>query len=79
MLVALTTVSSWELGIIFILVFGAGVILGMVGIACLISSLLNYTASRLEGIHEKITAVTGIISISFGIYLITQVLLTYHY
>ena len=75
MLVALTTVTSWELGLIYILIFGAGVILGMVGIACLISSLLSYTANRIEGIHEKITAVTGTISISFGIFIITQILL----
>jgi len=78
MLVTLTTVNSPELGLIFLIVFGVGVILGMVSIACLISSLLNYTSSRLEGIHEKIAAITGTISIGFGIYLITQVLLNYH-
>jgi ABC-type nickel/cobalt efflux system permease component RcnA len=75
MLVTLATVNSLELGIVFILVFGGGVILGMVGIACLINSLLNYTASHLEGMHEKIVAVTGIISISFGIFIIVQTLL----
>ena len=79
MLVTLTTVNSLELGIVFILVFGVGVILGMVSIACLISSLLHYTASRLKGIHEIIAAVTGTISISFGVYLITQILLHYYF
>jgi sulfite exporter TauE/SafE len=79
MLVTLTTVSSMELGLAFILVFGAGVILGMVGIACLISSILNYTAARLENVHEKIGAVTGTISIGLGIFIITQVLLHYHF
>ena len=79
MLVTLTTVNSPELGLIFLIVFGIGVILGMVSIACLISSLLNYTSSRLEGVHEKIAAITGTISIGFGIYLITQILLNYHF
>ncbi len=79
MLVTLTTVSSLELGIVFILMFGAGVILGMVGIACLISSLLNYTESRLEGIHEKIVAITGTMSICFGVFIITQILLHFHF
>jgi ABC-type nickel/cobalt efflux system permease component RcnA len=78
MLVTLATVNSLELGIVFILVFGGGVILGMVGIACLINSLLNYTASRLKGMHEKIVAVTGIISISFGIFIFAQTLLNLH-
>ena len=78
MLVTLTTVSSLELGIVFILVFGTGVILGMVGIACLISSLLNFTAARLEGMHEKIVAVTGMISIGFGVFILTQILLHFH-
>ena len=78
MLVTLATVNSLELGIVFIFVFGGGVILGMVGIACLINSLLNYTAARLEGMHEKIVAVTGIISISFGIFIFVQTLLNLH-
>jgi ABC-type nickel/cobalt efflux system permease component RcnA len=78
MLVTLTTVDSLELGLVFIAVFGVGVILGMVCIACLVSSLLNYTATRFESIHEKIKAVTGTISIAFGIYIITQILLQLH-
>jgi ABC-type nickel/cobalt efflux system permease component RcnA len=78
MLVTLTTVNSFELGLVFIVVFGAGVILGMVSTACLISSLLNYTAVHLEKVHEKIMAVTGTISIGFGIFIIIQVILHYH-
>ncbi len=78
MLVTLTTVSSLELGLVFILLFGAGVILGMVSIACLISSILNYTAAHIENVHEKIGAVTGTISIGFGIFIIIQILLHYH-
>jgi ABC-type nickel/cobalt efflux system permease component RcnA len=78
MLVTLTTVNSFRLGLVFILVFGAGVILGMVSVACLISSLLNYTAVHLEKVHEKIMAATGTISIGFGIFIIIQVLLHYY-
>jgi len=73
MLVTLTTVSSAGLGLVFILFFGAGVILGMVGIACLISSLIAFTASRLEKVHKAIKAVTGSASIVFGVFIIVQV------
>lgn len=73
MLVTLTTVSSAGLGLVFILVFGAGVILGMVGIACLISPIIAFTASRMEKVHEAIMAVTGSASIVFGVFIIAQV------
>jgi ABC-type nickel/cobalt efflux system permease component RcnA len=75
MLVTLTTVSSAELGLAFILVFGLGLILGMVGIACIINSIMAFTTSRLERAHEKIQAVTGTVSIALGIFLALQVLL----
>jgi cytochrome c biogenesis protein CcdA len=73
MLVTLTTVSSVELGLVFILVFGAGVVLGMAGIACLVSSLLAYTASHLERVHKAIKAATGSASIILGVFIIAQV------
>ena len=75
MLVTVTTVSSVELGLVFILIFGVGVIVGMVSISCLVSSLLNYSATHLETIHEKIKAITGTISISFGIVVIIAALI----
>jgi ABC-type nickel/cobalt efflux system permease component RcnA len=75
MLVTLATVNSVELGLIFIALFGAGVILGMVCISCAISSVLKYTATRLENVHEKISIVTACISIGFGFFLMLQVLL----
>lgn len=75
MLVTLTAVSSVEIGLIFILIFGAGVILGMVSIACLVNSLLAYTASHLEKVHRAIKAVTGSASIVFGALIIAQVII----
>jgi ABC-type nickel/cobalt efflux system permease component RcnA len=75
MLVMVATVNSLALGLVFIVVFGVGVILGMVSIACLISSLLKYTATHLESVHEKIKSVTGTISIVFGAYIVVQILL----
>jgi cytochrome c biogenesis protein CcdA len=74
MLVTLTVVSSVELGLVFIFVFGVGVILGMVSIACLVNSLLAYTASRLEKVHRIIKAVTGSASIIFGVVIIAQII-----
>ncbi len=74
MLVTLSTVSSVEIGLVFILLFGVGVILGMVGIACLVGSVIAYTASNLEKVHKIIKVLTGTASIVLGIVIIVYAL-----
>jgi cytochrome c biogenesis protein CcdA len=66
MLVVLTTVNSVVTGLAFILVFGVGVILGMIGISCIVGSIIAYTSSNLEKVHKIIKAVTGSVSIIVG-------------
>jgi ABC-type nickel/cobalt efflux system permease component RcnA len=75
MLVTLSTVNSLIVGIVFIFLFGVGVILGMVGIACLVGSVIAYTASNLEKVHKLIKALTGSASIVFGIVIIVYALI----
>jgi hypothetical protein len=75
MLVTVSTVNSVLMGSIFIFLFGVGVILGMVGIACLVGSVMVYTASNLEKVHKIIKAVTGSTSIVFGIVIIIYALI----
>jgi High-affinity nickel-transport protein. len=74
MLVTVSTVNSVEIGAIFIFLFGVGVILGMVGIACLVGSIIAYTASNLEKVHKIIKALTGSASIVFGVAIILYTL-----
>ena len=78
MLVTLAAVNSIELGVVFITIFCLGVIAGMILISLGISSVLKYTASHLERVHEKIMMLTGSISIGFGLFLILQVVLGLH-
>ena len=75
MLVTLSTVNSVGVGLVFICLFGMGVILGMIGIACLVGSVMAYTASNLEKVHKIIKALTGSVSIVFGILIIVYALL----
>ncbi len=75
MLVTLSTVNSVEVGAVFILLFGVGVILGMMGIACLVGSVMAYTSSNLERVHKIIQALTGSASIVFGIVIIVYALI----
>ena len=74
MLVTLSTVNSVMIGTAFIFLFGFGVILGMVGVACLVGSVIAYTASNLEKVHKLIKALTGSASIVFGIVIIVYAL-----
>jgi cytochrome c biogenesis protein CcdA len=74
MLVTLSTVNSVGVGLVFICLFGVGVILGMVGIACLVGSVMAYTASNLEKVLKIIKALTGSLSIVFGILIIVYAL-----
>lgn len=76
MLVTLSTVNSVTLGLAFILIFGIGVILGMLSIGTLIGSLLKFTALHFNKIHEMIKAITGSAAIIFGIYIIVRIVLT---
>jgi cytochrome c biogenesis protein CcdA len=66
MLVTLTTVSSVEIGLAFILVFGLGVIVSMICIGCLVGSIIAYTATNMEKVHRIIVAATGSASIVIG-------------
>jgi sulfite exporter TauE/SafE len=75
MLVTLTTVSSVNIGLIFILIFGLGVILGMIGISCIVGSVIAYAASNLEKIHKIIKGSTGTASIFFGFFIILNLVI----
>jgi len=75
MLVALSTVGSTIIGIVFIAIFAIGVIVGMVGIGTLIGGLLTFTSRHVEKIHNAIRAVAGCLSIGFGVFIILTILL----
>lgn len=75
MLVTLSTVESPVLGIIFIGLFGLGVILGMLSCSALIGGFLALTSMRIDKVHEIIKAVTGCTGVGFGIYIILTAIL----
>jgi cytochrome c biogenesis protein CcdA len=78
MLVTLATVNSVEIGLIFIFLFGLGLIFGMVCISCLLGSILAYTANNLTKIHLMIKVITGSVSIGFGLFITLNILMLSH-
>ena len=74
MLVTLTTVNTLGMGLGFIVLFGVGVILGMIAVVSLLGSIIAYTATRIERAHKIIIGITGSLSIIFGIGVILSIL-----
>ena len=76
MLVVLSTVDSVMMGMIFMALFGLGVILGMLTYGALIGGFITYTTLHTNKIHVVIRAITSCVSIGFGIYIIVNSVLT---
>jgi len=75
MLVTLTTVNTLEMGLGFIVLFGVGVILGMIAVVSLLGSIIAYTATHLERANRIIIGIKESLSIAFCIEVILSILL----
>lgn len=73
MLLVLTTVSTPYQGVLYILIFGLGSILGMVAISTIISLPFAYTATKFEALNYKIRLTAGFLSIFLGISIILAI------
>lgn len=73
MLLVLTTVSTMYQGLLYILLFGLGSILGMMAISTLISLPFTYTAAKFEEMNYRIRLTAGFISILLGITIIFKI------
>ncbi|MGH2376814.1 MAG: urease accessory protein UreH [Candidatus Methylomirabilaceae bacterium] len=62
----LATVPSLLVGIVYILTFGAGSILGMLGTSALIGLPVALTAGRFGTLHLRLQQVAGLLSIGVG-------------
>jgi high-affinity nickel permease len=72
MLVTLSTVDSATMGMIFIALFGLGVILGMLSYGALIGGFIAFATLQTNKMHGAIKAITSCVSIGFGIYIIVN-------
>lgn len=70
----LASVPSLVVGILYILVFGAGSILGMLGTSALIGLPMVLTAGRFGTLHMRLQQVAGVLSIGVGIVLAWETL-----
>lgn len=75
MLIVLTTTPTAWLGLLYIVVFGLGTVLGMVVTTLLIGSTLTYLAQRIPAVHSKVQILIGIASIVAGTIISTGIIL----
>ena len=73
MLLVLTTIPSPLAGLLYILIFGIGSVGGMLIMSSLISLPFVFTANRFAVTNERIKALAGVLSITFGLFLGWQV------
>ena len=72
MLLVLASIRTPTLGILYILTFGIGSILGMVGISTLIGLPFTRVVRRHAEVHQKIRLTAGAISAAYGLFLIVS-------
>jgi len=68
-LLVLSTISSSVNGLLYILIFGIGSMLGMLTISLLLSLPLQLAGDRIKAAARPIQLSTGVFSCAFGIYL----------
>ena len=61
----------WAAG--YLLIFGAGTIAGMVLITSAIAASMAYAGARVASFGRILTTATGVLSLSFGLFLIYQI------
>jgi hypothetical protein len=74
---SLGAVQSWQTGIVFIALFGAGSIIGMVALSIAIAIPLRITAVRLSRLFSGLAAAVGGFSCVLGLLIICRI--GYHY
>lgn len=75
-LLSLHAVGSWVAGIAYILIFGAGSVLGMALLSILIALPMRATAGRLRWINSGLTVVVGGFSLLLGASVVYEVTVT---
>ena len=71
-LLVLSTIKNPYWAALYLLVFGAGTILGMMGVTAVLTVPFALSARRFAGLHRALAAGTGAVSLCLGVFLIYQ-------
>ena len=71
-LLVLSTIKNPYWAVAYLLIFGAGTILGMMGVTAIMSVPFALSARRFAGLNRVLAAGTGAVSLCLGLFLIYQ-------
>jgi high-affinity nickel permease len=71
-LLVLATLRDKRWAVAYLALFGLGTIAGMMVITVGMASALRHAASRFEWLHTRLSLITGVASVAFGLFLIYQ-------
>jgi high-affinity nickel-transport protein len=71
-LLVLTTLHNSRWALAYLLIFGIGTIAGMMLITIAMASALHYAGSKSEWINRRLSVVTGLLSVAFGLFIIYE-------
>ena len=72
-LLSLEAVQSFSLGLVYIVLFGAGSIVGMALLSVVIAIPLRLSSARLAWLHKGLTAAVGSFSCLIGAYMVYRI------
>jgi high-affinity nickel-transport protein len=72
-LLVLSTIKDPYWGMIYLLVFGAGTIVGMIGVTAILTVPFALLAHRVAGLNRALAAGTGAVSLCLGIFLVYRI------
>jgi ABC-type nickel/cobalt efflux system permease component RcnA len=73
MLLALSTIKTPLMGLVFIAVFGVGSIGGMMLMSALVGLPLHFTAGRFTNVNLAIRGLAGLFSVGFGLFMVYEI------
>jgi hypothetical protein len=71
-LLVLTTLHDSRWAVVYLLVFGAGTIAGMMVITVMMASALKLAGDRSAWINKRLAIATGVLSVAFGLFVVYQ-------
>lgn len=72
-LLVLATIPDPRWALLYLALFGAGTIVGMVLLTAVIAAPLAYTSARFGGFERHLRIASGLLSLAFGLYLAWQI------
>jgi high-affinity nickel-transport protein len=73
MLLVLTAIPSAALGLLYVVLFGCGSIIGMGLVSFLMGMFVTFAGDRLQKLDLRLRVVMGTLSTAFGVWMVVEI------